>query len=138
MTGLLLTTFESSKGASAAIVFALSRRFDLQVVADVFTRANPLYVLAALLANLLSVAAKAVTWKAAFDAIPGEDGEPPVEVGMRDVVPAIFIASTVALLLNALIDRSSRIATLGVFVGIALGLPIYSFITRRMGSSSSA
>ena len=28
-----------------AIVFALSRRFDLQVVADVFTRANPLYVL---------------------------------------------------------------------------------------------
>ena len=40
---------------AVAIVFALSRKFDLQVVADVFTRANPLYVLAALLANLFSV-----------------------------------------------------------------------------------
>ena len=54
------------------------------------------------------------------------------------VVPAIFIASTVALLLNALIDHSSRVATLGVFVGIALGLPVYSFITRRLGSSTTA
>ena len=58
-------------------MFALSRKFDLQVVADVFTKANPLYVLAALLANLVSVAAKALTWKAAFDAIPGDaDDEP--------------------------------------------------------------
>jgi amino acid transporter len=54
------------------------------------------------------------------------------------VVPLIFIASTVALLLNALIDKSSRTATLGVFAGILLGVPIYAIITRRMGSSGGA
>jgi basic amino acid/polyamine antiporter, APA family len=48
------------------------------------------------------------------------------------VIPAIFIASTAALLLNALIDSSSRVATLGVFGGILLGVPLYAFITRRM------
>jgi uncharacterized protein (TIRG00374 family) len=95
-----------------AIVFALSRRFDLQVVADVFTRANPLYVLAALLANLLSVAAKAVTWRAAFDAIPGEDGEPPVEVSMRDVVPAIFIGFLLNTVLFARLGEVARVSVL--------------------------
>jgi APA family basic amino acid/polyamine antiporter len=54
------------------------------------------------------------------------------------VVPLIFIASTVALLLNALIDKSSRAATLGVFLGIVLGVPVYAFITRRMGSSDGS
>ena len=54
------------------------------------------------------------------------------------VVPAIFIASTVALLLNALIDRSSRMATLGVFFGIALGIPVYAFVSRRMGPTTAA
>ena len=54
------------------------------------------------------------------------------------VVPLIFIASTVALLLNALIDKSSRAATLGVFLGIVLGVPVYAFITRRMGSSGGS
>jgi APA family basic amino acid/polyamine antiporter len=54
------------------------------------------------------------------------------------IVPLIFIASTVALLLNALIDKSSRTATLGVFLGILLGIPVYAFITRRMGSSGGS
>jgi basic amino acid/polyamine antiporter, APA family len=54
------------------------------------------------------------------------------------VVPLVFIASTVALLLNALIDKSSRAATLGVFLGILLGIPVYAFITRRMGSSGGS
>jgi APA family basic amino acid/polyamine antiporter len=51
------------------------------------------------------------------------------------VVPLIFIASTVALLVNAVVDHSSRMATLGVFVGILLGVPVYAVIVRRMGSS---
>jgi basic amino acid/polyamine antiporter, APA family len=54
------------------------------------------------------------------------------------VVPLIFIASTIALLLNALIDKSSRAATLGVFLGILLGVPVYALITRRMGSSGGS
>jgi peptidoglycan/xylan/chitin deacetylase (PgdA/CDA1 family)/uncharacterized membrane protein YbhN (UPF0104 family) len=95
-----------------AIVFALSRRFDLQVVADVFTRANPLYVLAALVANLVSVAAKAVTWKAAFDAIPGEDGEPPVDVSLRDVVPPIFIGFLLNTVLFARLGEVARVSVL--------------------------
>jgi peptidoglycan-N-acetylglucosamine deacetylase len=93
-----------------AIVFALSRKFDLQVVVDVFTRANPLYVLAALLANLASVGAKALTWKAAFDAIPVEEGEDRVDVGMRDVVPAIFIGFLLNTVLFARLGEVARVS----------------------------
>ncbi len=95
---------------TVAIVFALSRKFDLQVVADVFTKANPLYVLAALVANLVSVAAKALTWKAAFDAIPADDGEEPVDVGLRDVVPAIFIGFLLNTVLFARLGEVARVS----------------------------
>jgi uncharacterized protein (TIRG00374 family) len=95
---------------TVAIVFALSRKFDLQVVADVFTKANPLYVLGALLANLVSVAAKAFTWKAAFDAIPADDGEEPVDVGLRDVVPAIFIGFLLNTVLFARLGEVARVS----------------------------
>jgi peptidoglycan-N-acetylglucosamine deacetylase len=95
-----------------AIVFALSRRFDLQVVADVFTRADPVYVLGALIANLVSVAAKAVTWKAAFDAIPAEDGEPPVDVRLSDVIPAIFIGFLLNTVLFARLGEVARVTVL--------------------------
>ncbi len=93
-----------------AIVFALSRRFDLHVVADVFTRADPLDVLGALIANLVSVAAKAVTWKTAFDAIPEEEGEPPVDVGMRDVIPPIFIGFLLNTVLFARLGEVARVS----------------------------
>ncbi len=95
---------------TVAIVFALSRKFDLQVVADVFTKANPLYVLGALVANLVSVAAKALTWKAAFDAIPAEDDEPPLDVGLRDVVPAIFIGFLLNTVLFARLGEVARVS----------------------------
>ena len=95
---------------TVAIVFALSRKFDLQVVADVFTKANPLYVLGALFANLVSVAAKSLTWKAAFDAIPAEDGEEPVDVGLRDVVPAIFIGFLLNTVLFARLGEVARVS----------------------------
>jgi peptidoglycan-N-acetylglucosamine deacetylase len=93
-----------------AVGVALSQKFDLQVVADVFTRANPVYVLGALLANLVSVAAKALTWKAAFDAVPGEDGEPPVDVGLRDVVPPIFIGFLLNTVLFARLGEVARVS----------------------------
>jgi uncharacterized protein (TIRG00374 family) len=95
---------------AVAIVFALSRKFDLQVVADVFTKANPAYVLAALLANLISVGAKALTWKAAFDAIPGDAEEPAPDVGMRDVVPAIFIGFLLNTVLFARLGEVARVS----------------------------
>jgi peptidoglycan-N-acetylglucosamine deacetylase len=93
-----------------AIVFALSRKFDLQVVADVFTRANPLYVLAALFANLGSVAFKALTWKAAFDAMPVVEGEEQADVGMGDVVPAIFIGFLLNTVLFARLGEVARVS----------------------------
>ncbi|HEY3764019.1 MAG TPA: flippase-like domain-containing protein [Gaiellales bacterium] len=93
-----------------AIVFALSRKFDLQVVLDVFTRANPLYVLAALVANLASVAAKALTWRAAFDAIPVEEGDEPIDVTLRDVVPAIFIGFLLNTVLFARLGEVARVS----------------------------
>jgi uncharacterized protein (TIRG00374 family) len=95
---------------AVAIVFALSRKFDLQVVADVFTRANPVYVGAALLANLASVGFKALTWKAAFDAMPLVDGEEHADVGMRDVVPAIFIGFLLNTVLFARLGEVARVS----------------------------
>jgi uncharacterized membrane protein YbhN (UPF0104 family) len=80
-----------------AIVFALSRKFDLQVVADVFT-------------NLASVAFKALTWKAAFDAMPLVEGEEPADVGMRDVVPAIFIGFLLNTVLFARLGEVARVS----------------------------
>ena len=47
------------------------------------------------------------------------------------VVPALFILSTLYLLLNALIDPSSRVAT-GITLGIvALGIPVYYLTVGR-------
>jgi amino acid transporter len=44
------------------------------------------------------------------------------------VVPLIFIISTVMLLVNAVVDPTSRWATLGVLGGILVGIPVY-FVT---------
>lgn len=50
---------------------------------------------------------------------------PPFRVPGYPVVPALFIAATIYLLGNALLDPGSRIATAAVFGGILLGIPIY-------------
>ena len=54
--------------------------------------------------------------------------DPSFRVPGYPVVPLIFIISTVMLLLNAIIDPSSRWATLGVLGGIIVGIPVY-FVT---------
>ncbi len=51
---------------------------------------------------------------------------PPFRVPGYPVVPALFILATVYLLGNALLDPSSRLATLAVFGGILLGIPVYA------------
>jgi basic amino acid/polyamine antiporter, APA family len=43
------------------------------------------------------------------------------------VVPALFILSVAYLLLNALIDPSSRLWAFGIFATILIGIPIYRF-----------
>jgi amino acid transporter len=53
------------------------------------------------------------------------DYQPPFRVPGYPVVPAIFIIATILLLGNAIIDPSSRVATLGVIGVILLGIPVY-------------
>ena len=60
-------------------VLILSTKLDLKALGGVITDASPTLVFAALAANLVSVAAKGLTWKASLDAvegIPSADGDP--------------------------------------------------------------
>ena len=41
------------------------------------------------------------------------------------VVPALFIASVIYLLVNALIDPSSRMWAIGIFVVLLAGIPVF-------------
>ena len=59
------------------------------------------------------------------------DYDPPFRVPLYPLVPALFILSTVMLLGNAVIDPSSRWATLGVLGGILLGVPVYYMTVGR-------
>jgi Gamma-aminobutyrate permease and related permeases len=56
------------------------------------------------------------------------DYNPSFRVPGYPVVPLIFIISTVMLLVNAVVDPSSRWATVGVLGGILVGIPVY-FVT---------
>jgi amino acid transporter len=47
------------------------------------------------------------------------------------VVPIVFVLSTILLLGNALVDPSSRFATLGVLAGIVAGVPVYFLTVGR-------
>jgi APA family basic amino acid/polyamine antiporter len=51
--------------------------------------------------------------------------QPPFRVPGYPVVPAIFIVATIMLLGNAIIDPTSRVATLAVVGVILLGIPVY-------------
>ncbi len=59
------------------------------------------------------------------------DYDPSFRVPGYPVVPIIFIISTVMLLVNAIVDRSSRWGTLGVLGGILVGIPVYYLTVGR-------
>jgi peptidoglycan-N-acetylglucosamine deacetylase len=96
----------------AALVLLVSQRFSLQVIANVFTDADPVFVLAAIIANLGSIAAKALTWKAAIDAVPADEEGRPLEVPVRDVVPPIFIGFLLNTVLIARLGEVARVTVL--------------------------
>ncbi len=98
--------------AVAVLVFALSQRFSFGVVADVFTHARVGFVLLALAANLGSVAAKALTWQAALDAIEDDHGERTIDASLRDVVPAIFVGFLLNTILFARLGEVARVTVL--------------------------
>lgn len=62
--------------------------------------------------------------------------EPPFRVPGYPVVPALFIAASIYLLGNALLDPGSRNATLAVFGAILLGIPVYYLTGGSRGRSA--
>ena len=59
------------------------------------------------------------------------DYKPPFRVPGYPVVPAVFIVATILLLGNAIIDPSSRVATLGVLGVILIGIPVFRLTRTR-------
>jgi peptidoglycan/xylan/chitin deacetylase (PgdA/CDA1 family)/uncharacterized membrane protein YbhN (UPF0104 family) len=96
-------------------VLLLSTKLDLKAIGGVITDAHPTFVFAALAANLLSVAAKGLTWKAALDAVedvPGDGHDHGVQVRFAEVVPAIFIGFLLNTVLFARLGEVARISVL--------------------------
>lgn len=92
-----------------AVIFVLVRTFEQ--LADAFVTAIvPFYALG--VASLFVLRRRA-------------GYQPPFRVPGYPVVPALFVASTLYLLANALIDESSRVATAVVLGIVLLGIPVY-------------
>jgi amino acid transporter len=99
---ILLTT-------TLGIVFVLLRTFES--LADTFVTAIvPFYALA--VASIYVLRRR-------------HDYDPPFRTPLYPIVPALFILATFFLLGNAIIDPSSRWATLAVLGVIVLGAPVY-------------
>ena len=109
--------------ATLGIVFVLLRSFEQ--LADAFVTAIvPFYALA--------VASIFVLRKRA-------DYDPPFRTPLYPVVPALFVIATAMLLVNAVIDPSSRTATLAVFGVVLIGIPIfYLTLAKNAGTRRDA
>jgi uncharacterized membrane protein YbhN (UPF0104 family) len=92
-------------GALAVTSLVLVRRVDLSTFSqtDVVWR----WIVASLLLNLASVAGKAVVWKAALDALPGQR-----PARYAHVVPALFIGFLLNSVLFARVGELARVAVL--------------------------
>ena len=91
--------------AMAAISVVLARRVDLSSMAEADIVWG--WIALSLVLNFASVAGKAIVWKAALDALPGER---PVRYG--HVVPALFIGFLLNTVLFARMGEVARVAVL--------------------------
>ncbi|HVX40305.1 MAG TPA: amino acid permease [Gemmatimonadaceae bacterium] len=97
--------------AALGVVFVLLRTFEQ--LADTFVTAIlPFY--------LLGVASIFV-----FRARRTAEYNPPFRTPLYPITPVLFVLATLYLLVNALIDPSSRWATMAVFGVILVGIPVY-------------
>jgi amino acid transporter len=97
------------------IVFVLTRTFEQ--LADTFVTAIvPFYALA--VASIFVVRKRA-------------DYDPPFRAPLYPIVPALFILATCFLLGNAIVDPSSRWATVAVLGVILVGVPVYYLTVGR-------
>ena len=92
--------------ALAAISALLARRVDLSSFAE--TDVVWGWIAVSLLLNLASVGGKAIVWKAALDALPGQR-----PVRYAHVVPALFIGFLLNTVLFARVGELARVAVLG-------------------------
>ena len=105
--------------AALGVVFVMLRTFEQ--LADTFVTAIvPFYALA--VASIF-VFRKRPTY------------DPPFRTPLYPIVPALFILATLFLLVNAIIDPSSRWGTLAVLGGILIGVPVYYLTVGRRGSA---
>ena len=112
--------------ACLGIVFVLLRTFEQ--LADTFVTAIlPFYGLG--VASIFVLRRRGSVQGNAYDPAFRTPGYP--------VVPALFVASVIYLLANALIDESSRVGMLGVIGGILLGIPVYYLTVARRGRGVS-
>ncbi len=101
--------------AALGITFVLLRSFEQ--LADIF-------VTASLVFYILGVSA-------IFPLRRRPDWNPSVRVPLFPVVPLLFIAATLFLLVNAIMDPGARWGTLAVLGVIALGIPVYYLTVAR-------
>jgi APA family basic amino acid/polyamine antiporter len=105
--------------ALLGIVFVLLRSFEQ--LADAFvTSIIPFYALGVASIYVLRR-------RAGYD--------PPFRTPGYPVVPALFVIATLFLLGNALMDPSSRVATMGVLGTVLLGIPVYYLTVGRNRSA---
>jgi amino acid transporter len=105
--------------AVLGIVFVLLRTFEQ--LADTFVTAIlPFYA--------LGVASIFVFRKRGYS--------PPFRAPLYPVAPILFVLATLYLLVNALIDDSSRWPTLAIFGIIILGIPVYYLTVGRRGTEA--
>ena len=108
--------------AILAAVFVIAGTFEQ--LADAFVTAIvPFYALAV---------------AAVFQLRKRADYDPSFRVPGYPIVPLLFVLSTAFLLVNAIIDPSSRVATLGVIGGILVGIPVYYLTVGRRDALTSA
>ena len=60
---------------------------------------------------------------------------PPFRAPGGPVVPALFVISTIMLMVNGLADAGARVPTLIIFGVIAAGIPVFRYVEKRRPSS---
>lgn len=56
---------------------------------------------------------------------------PPFRAPGGAIVPALFVVSTIMLMVNGLADAEARVPTLAIFGVIALGVPVFQYVEKR-------
>ena len=107
--------------ATLGIIFVLLRTFEQ--LADAFVTAIvPFYALA--VASIFVLRTR-------------RDYDPPFRAPLYPIVPTLFVMASAMLLVNAVIDESSRMPTLAVFGIILIGVPLY-YLTVGGGRAARA